>query len=74
MADKWEYMVDRPFGKICTHPPKDAREKGETAKGNIEEYFNNLGEQGWELCGIGHNSYDSYYYFKRKIIENCEDR
>lgn len=70
MADKWEYMVKRPFGYICTHPPKESRENGETAEGNIEEYFNNLGDQGWELCGIGH---DSYYYFKRKTIELHEE-
>lgn len=61
---KWEYMVDRPFGKICTHLPKESREKGETGDGNIEKYFNKLGDQGWEFCGI-----DEYkvYYFKRKI-------
>ncbi len=60
---KWEYTVRRPYGYICTHPPKDSRARGETAIGNIEAYFNQMGNMGWEMCGTG----DDYYYFKRQI-------
>lgn len=63
MITKWEYMSKRVYGYICTHPPKEDREKGETGEGNIKQYFDNLGYLGWELCGID----DGLYYFKRPL-------
>lgn len=69
MTYKWEYLVDLPFASINTHPDKECRVNGETPRGNIEAYFNKLGEQGWELCGIDEHG----YYFKRRTIELHEE-
>ena len=32
-----------------------------------QEYFNLLGNEGWELAGVGAN----HFYFKREIITNA---
>lgn len=55
--DKWEYKViapratGRPLGGSSSLPFHEREEVG----------LNELGAQGWELCGIG-----EHFYFKRR--------
>lgn len=61
---RFEYMTKRPFSSICTSPLKESRARGETEEGNIKEYFDKLGADGWEMCGTGEYG---RFFFKREL-------
>lgn len=67
--DKYEYKVINSCngGKDLKNP--------NLCYDNLEQYLNELGQEGWELVSIAENDirYIGVYFFKRKIVAKKEE-
>jgi hypothetical protein len=59
---KWEY-------KHIIWSPTYSEEPDKWIPNPQEKYMNEMGAEGWELCGLVHYDHGVYnFFFKRKIV------
>lgn len=67
--DKYEYKV------INSYNGGKGLKNSNLNYDNLEQYLNELGQEGWELVSIAENDlkYIGVYFFKRRIVEKKEE-